>query len=253
MNISNLLSRFIRLNRQASSFLARQMSGIFGGVDCYKPLVDQITDGLASRHNPVVIEVGGVDRPILKKASTFTYVGVDIDYKDRCDSVYDGFITQSIEDPLSEQGDLIISNTLLEHVPDNNRAIASIFGALRCGGETHHYMPSKWHPYSVLLRIIGPKLQVRMIALLRSEASDVSGYPAYFSHCSPAAMKSLFERHGFVEVEVKCFYRANDYFAFFTPAYIFVSLYENFCSVFGLRFLSSGFVISAVRPATGKK
>jgi hypothetical protein len=144
---------------------------------------------------------------------------------------------------------MIFSITLMEHVQDNQSAVDSIFGALRPGGVTHHYIPSKWHPYSVALRIVGPRLQRILIPLLRPEAVGVTGYPAYFDYCSPPSMKKLFGRAGFVDVRVRVFYRASDYFAFFLPAYLFVSLYENLCKFLSIKTAGSGFIISARRPS----
>ena len=121
----------------------------------------------------------------------------------------------------------------------------------RCGrgGTTYHYIPSKSHPYSLALRAVGPTLQKRLIALLRPAAGEETGYPAFFNRCSPSAMARLFRDTGFTNVSVSPFFRANDYFAFFTPAYVAVSLFENATHALGLRMFCSGFIVSAERPA----
>lgn len=54
-------------------------------------------------------------------------------------------------------------------------------------------------------------------------------------------------QQGFVDIDIEHFYRANDYFGFFLPAYIIVTLFENFCAMLKLNFLASGFVTSARR------
>ena len=143
---------------------------------------------------------------------------------------------------------MVISTTLLEHVPDNAKSIKSIYDSLVGGGTTHHYIPSKWHPYSVALRLVGPTLQKKLIAILRPAAADVTGYPAFFSHCSPGGMRKVFLNNGFQDVEVNPFYRANDYFAFFVPAFLIITLYENICALLNIHIASSGFVISARKP-----
>jgi len=61
-------------------------------------------------------------------------------------------------------------------------------------------------------------------------------------------MTKTFQAVGFTEIDVQPFYRANDYFAFFIPAFIIVTLYENVCRWLNLRALASGFVISARKP-----
>ena len=61
-------------------------------------------------------------------------------------------------------------------------------------------------------------------------------------------MRRLFVANGLVDIDVKAYYRANDYFAFFVPAYVLVSLFENLCQAFKIELLASGFVISARKP-----
>lgn len=48
-----------------------------------------------------------------------------------------------------------------------------------------------------------------------------------------------------VGVCTRSFYPANDYFAFFTPAFILVTLFENICKSLNWEVFASGFVISA--------
>lgn len=121
-------------------------------------------------------------------------------------------------------------------------------GGLTPGGTTHHFIPSKNHPYSICLRIVGPKLQKILIRYLRPDSVAETGYPAFFDHCSPQEMEELFQRAGFTEIDLQPFYRAHDYFAFFLPAFVLITFYENFCKYFDLRPLCSGFVISAKHP-----
>lgn len=79
------------------------------------------------------------------------------------------------------------------------------------------------------------------------EAVGVTGYPPYFDHCSVGEIQKLMRQQGFVDIDIEHFYRANDYFGFFLPAYIIVTLFENFCAMLKLNFLASGFVTSARR------
>jgi hypothetical protein len=133
-------------------------------------------------------------------------------------------------------------------VPDNTASVRTMFEALRSGGVTHHYIPAKMHPYSICLRLVGPKWQKRLIPRLRPGSEGVTGYPAFFDHCSVGAMTRLFKQTGFVDIDVKPYYRANDYFAWFLPAYFVVSTLENWWSAWGMSWFASGFVISARKP-----
>jgi SAM-dependent methyltransferase len=243
-----LLRSFVAANRAAARWLEQRAPHLFGAEDYTAVLHAAIAADRAALKPATVLEVGGIDRPLLAKSADFAYVGLDIEHRPDCDLIYDRFIVQSIEQAVPVEADMIISITVLEHVPDNRAAARAMFGALRPGGTMHHYVPSKWHPYAIALRLVGPSLQKKLIAILRPDAVAVTGYPAFFDHCSPGAMERLFSQSGFGSIRVTPFYRASDYFAFFLPAYLAVVLFEALCQACGWRLFASGFVISAARP-----
>lgn len=244
------LRRFVRLNRAASEWIAKRFPRLFANPQpSYRAtLLERVARHIKHDKPGKVLEAGGVDRPVLARSTAYEFIGLDIDERPECARLYDRFIVQSIEAPLPESADMIISFTLLEHVPNNTASIKTMYDGLGVGGTTHHYVPSGLHPYSLALRIIGPHLQRRLIPILRPGAEEVTGYPAFFDLCTPHAMTAAFRVTGFTEIDVKPFYRANDYFAFFVPAFIVVTLFENVCRWLDLRALASGFVISARKP-----
>ena len=244
-----MLARFLALNRRCSDFISRRFPSFFGSRSYVDDLKGRINKTIHDLRPGQIIEAGGIDRPLLCKSDQYVYVGIDIAVCDGCYEIYDQFLVQSIESPLDIQGGLIISTTLLEHVPDNDAAVRSIARALEPGGVTHHYVPSKWHPYSIALRIVGPAMQKKLIPLLRPGAEVVTGYPAYFDHCSAPAMRKLFAKNGLINVEATAYYRANDYFAAFVPAYLIVTCFENLCRILGIELCASGFVVSGMKPA----
>ena len=152
---------------------------------------------------------------------------------------------QSIEEPIPRAYDLIVSIGVLEHVSDNTLSLAQMHQALRTGGCIVHYAPCKYHPYSLLLRLVGPRIQKRLIRILRPWAAQVTGYPAFFDKCSPREMKRISGALGFREIRVVPFFRANDYFRFFAPAYILVTLLEEISKKLKWEQLCSGFIITA--------
>lgn len=243
-----MLRRFVSFNRSYARYLRRRLPSIFDSPSRDEELKRRVLASIGELHADTIVEVGGIDRPLLSKSNTYTYVGVDIESNDRCHDVYDRFIVQSIEKPLALPAKVVLSYGLLEHVQDNAAAIANIAAALEPGGATHHYVPSKWHPYSIALRLVGPVAQKKLIEVLRPGAESETGYRAFFDHCSTGAMRKLFKKNGLVSVDTRVYYRANDYFEFFLPAYILVSLFENLCQVLRLEIFASGFVISARKP-----
>lgn len=248
----SVMRDFVYLNRTASAWIAKRLPGVFSDPkpSCLETLLDRVNRDIGNKKPATVLEAGGVDRPVLDRSPNYEFVGLDIDERPDCASLYDRFIVSSIEKPLPEKVDLIISYTLLEHVQNNMASIRVMYEGLNPNGTVHHYIPCGLHPYSLALRAIGPRLQRRLIPILRPGTEEVTGYPAFFDLCTPRGMTRAFRAAGFTEIDVKPFYRANDYFAFFTPAFIIVTLFENVCRLLGLSTFASGIVISARKPSS---
>ncbi len=237
----------VAVNRRACYRLVARFPGFFSSPSYHEEILGRIRSDLEAglRH---ILEAGGNDRPMLSRGDGLRIDGLDIANSPACAAVYDDFLVQSIESPIPKRYEQIISMTLLEHVPDNRSSIREIFAALVPGGRTHHYIPSKGHPYAIVLRLVGPRLQKKLISLLRTDAdASVSGFPTFFDHCSVPEMRRLFVASGFTDVRVQPFYRANDYFAFFVPAFVLVTAFENLARTLGWTYFASGFVISATR------
>lgn len=220
---------------------------LLGGRDYFAELKDIVNQQISLLHAKTVLEVGGIDRPILRKNSSFTYIGLDIEERASCYQVYDDFLVQSVEHPIPIRADLVISTTLLEHVENNAASAYQIQQCLEVNGVTVHYVPSKYHPYSLILRIVGNRIQKILIDVLRPDSASITGYPAFFDQCSPSQMRSVFLDVGFKDVQVIPYYKAIDYFAFFLPAYILVAAYENIIEFLGISELCSGFIVVAKR------
>lgn len=246
-SMSKIVRKFINLNRKYARRLMYRYPNFFGSESYHDKVQEMISLFLRERKPTNILEIGGIDRPFLEKGQGYIYDGLDIEERKDCYKIYDNFFVQSVEDEIAGRYDCVISITLLEHVKDNNACVKNIYSSLNHGGATFHYIPSKLHPYSISLRILGEKLQKRLIPLLRPGAETVSGYVAYFDYCSPDAMSRLFSKHGFTDMEVNVYYRANDYFAFFVPFFVLVTIFENVCKIFDLRMFASGFIISARR------
>jgi len=245
------LRRFVAANRALCQALERRFPRFFGFPSYQDELRRRVVASLGDCSGDV-LEIGGIDRPFLSKSDRYRYVGMDIEDKPGCHDVYDRFVVQSVEDPIRGEYDLVLSITLLEHVRDNASSIANIFAALRPARTTHHYIPGKGHPYALALRAVGPRWQRRLIRVLRPGSVEETGYPTFFDHCTARDMARVFEDAGFEDVALRTFYRANDYFAFFVPAFIAITAFENLCRSFGWSYFASGFVISGRKPAADR-
>lgn len=242
----SVFKKFVSLNRSICIYLEKHFSNFFMGSRSYtKDLNNLIRHSIENLQPLRILEVGGIDRPLLSKSGHYKYIGLDIDSNDSCYSIYDEFIVQSIEDEVDDAVELVISTTLLEHVPDNKKSFRSMHKVLLDDGYMHHYVPSKNHPYSLILRLVGPKLQKILIKYLRPHAEEVTGYPAFFNLCTVSQMRKELLLIGFKDIKITPYYKATDYFAFFVPAYLFVAILENIFEYTGQTWAASGMIISA--------
>jgi SAM-dependent methyltransferase len=240
-----LLKKFVSFNVRLSDYVAHKFPYFVKEESYNEHLLSFVNKIINEWGFCSVLEVGCIDRPLLNRSSKFRYDGIDIEYKAECEKIYDNFYVQSIEQPIENKYDLIMSMTLLEHIQDNDASATQMYEALKHEGYIAHYLPSKYHPYSLILRLVGPKWQVRLIKTLRPWAVGVTGYQVFFNKCSPKEMKKLFTSKGFRNIKIVPFFRANDYFKFFFPCYIVVTMWENICNRLKLEQLCSGFIITA--------
>jgi len=241
-----LIKTFVRLNRQASNYLAKKIPSLFGEKDSSNFQLDMIHEAIANRKEKFqLLEAGGIDRPLVSKSEKYTYIGLDIEEKDTCYIVYDKFIVDSIENELNQKFDLIISKTLLEHVENNKNSYRAMYLGLNEGGEMIHYFPGKNHPFSVLTTVVGNKMQRFLIKLLRPHAKAVTGYKAYYDLCSYTPLKKYLDSLGFKSTFIKPYWGAADYFAFFLPAFIVICLFNRACEKLNLVYFASGLIVAA--------
>ena len=245
--MAKLLNKLVSFNVRLSEIADRtifRFSKRKGYVDQLRSFINEVIN----KCKPcAVLEIGGIDKPLLKRSKEIRYDGLDIEYKEQCEHIYDNFVVQSVEHPISNKYDLIISKAVLEHIHYNDASVKQMYEALRRGGYAIHYLPSKYHPYSLILRLLGPDRQRKLIKILRPWAMSQTGYPVFFDKCSPNEMRKLFKSKGFDYVKIIPFFRANDYFRFFLPFYITVTLWENVCAKFNWERFCSGFIVIAKR------
>lgn len=242
-----MLPRFVRFNLNLSKSLSVRFPNFFlGNKNPQKDLKEIIYTYISKKKNLNILEIGGIDRPMLKKSPDFYYSGLDIEKNENCNFLYDNFIVQSIEEEIKENFDIIISSTLMEHVKNNDKSFTNIYNSLNNGGVTLHYIPSKNHFYSIILRIVGPRLQRKIIKNLRPQASlEVTGYPTFFHRCCERELHKLLIDTGFKDIKINPYFKAGDYFAFFTPLYLLITFLENFMERFDIRFFAAGLIVTA--------
>lgn len=244
--IKKIFNFILNINIGISNFLEKTFPAFFRGNEAIKKdLYERINNEIKIHQPKQILEAGGIDRPILPKHKNYKIDGLDVDYSQKCEEIYDNFFVQSIEEPLKENYDLIFSKTLLEHVPNNTLAYTSMFNSLNNNGAIIHHFPLKNHPYSLATRLVGNKLQRFLIKTLKIGQLGIIGYKTYFDLCSSYELNRALKKIGYEITHVKYYYHANGYFKFFFPFFILISIFEFLCKTFGFSFFASGILIEA--------
>ena len=126
-----MLKSLVSWNRRICDALTRRWPAVFDAPSYKGELKSRIAADIARLRPAAILEVGGIDRPLLTHNPAFDYIGLDIEEQPDCYKIYDRFIVQSIETLVDAQADMVISITLMEHVPDNDAAVRSMFAVLR--------------------------------------------------------------------------------------------------------------------------
>ena len=71
--ILSLIKEFVSLNRQLSRRLERKFESFFATPSYEMDLVKIITDSLKNNSIKKILEIGGINRPILQKNKGYTY------------------------------------------------------------------------------------------------------------------------------------------------------------------------------------
>lgn len=242
----NIFQQFVRTNRDLSIQL-RERVGFFYEENFYKHLRDTLNNALQSDKRQAILEVGGADRPFLKKNQAYEYHGLDIAGDFAVKDKYDCFYIQPVEKNIPNKYDLVFSVSVIEHISDNRRCFKAVYDSLLTNGKTIHYFSCRNHPFSLITRSVGHKWQNILIQYLRPEFADLTGYKTYYDKCSKRDIEKLLAELGYKNIKIKCFFGAADYFGFFLPFFVLITIFNKFCRLFNFSAFASGIIVYAER------
>jgi len=211
----------------------------------------EIESQLQNKKKLLVLEVGCNDRPLItaeqRKKFNIELHGIDPDDRINESRVQDNFESFFITDLQSFETqlkyDIIILQTVLEHISDNTIAFKKFAELLKDSGAVLSYQPSSWHPFSILNRLIPHNLKVFILRRLRSNADvgTLTGWQSYYDKCEIGGFKQLSKSNDLLISDSFFYYNAAAYFAFFPPLYFLVVLYEEVIKVLNVERLAAGF------------
>jgi len=205
-----------------------------------------------------VYDMGGGKQPFispdLKKSLGLSVIGVDIDQNelDRAPAgAYDSAICADICDPSrfpANDADLVISQTVLEHVPDVARAFDTFAKVLRPGGQAVLFAPSRNAIFARLNLLLPEDMKRKVMFSIFPHKKRDSGFPAYYDRCTLGQFRAIAAARGLELVEKRAYYRSG-YFSFFAPLYLLWRLWVMTFYLFAREQAAESFCLAVAKPA----
>ena len=249
-----MLKRFFSWNVAAADYIEDRLPNSFTRSLLY--LHELTTARLMNEHDGLlIVDVGGGHMSPFAKHRTHpgTYVlGIDILFEQvahNSDANAGAVCDVCTSIPLADAtADLIVSRSVLEHLPNNAVFVAECRRTLKPGGHAIHVCPTRRAPFALINRIIPNWLTRKLIRTFFPQWADECGFPTFYNHCSYPELPRLHERHGLEVEELHLRYYQSIYFKPFLPIYLVSVAYDLILWALQIRFLSSQILIVARRP-----
>lgn len=247
----SLLQRFMQANRRLSArFDRREDAALYARYDNH---VGQALTTLPDRG--IVVDVGGgrtcsfADH--LPPTHALTIVAVDVSAEELAanKTVHRTLVADVSHDlPFADgEVDLLVSRTLLEHVPDVERAAQAMARVLKPGSHTIHLLPCRYALFAIVARIVPFKLAKRTLHTVMPQSQGVVEFDVFYDHGHPRALEQAFTAAGFRDVTIEYTWDQTDYFQSFFPIFVLVLIYQRLAAACRLRILASYAIVRAIR------
>lgn len=255
----NAIRRFLNLNERLSrdfNIRVDRWSGRRSGMVEFdrRLLPELLRPGLR------VLDVGGGKQPLIgslaKQQHALHVTGLDLSADELAaapEGAYDATIVGDVSTAvLAGPYDLIVSRTVLEHVPDTAATLHNLAGALAPGGVMAHFLPCGNAPFALLNRLLGPSLGSRLLWSIFPQNRQIAGFPAYYDGCNPSRFRRLCEAEGLEIVELNAYFY-SDYGRFLLPFHVVDTARQLALLKAGATDLAETFTIVARKPAVAQR
>ncbi len=249
------IRRWIETNRRISRWQSRIVNQWTGRRNGRADFCDRILPGLLS-DGLRVLDVGGGKQPAIsldvKRRLNLHVTGIDIcgdELRRAPQGAYDQTIVGDVTELELPHGkfDLAISRAVLEHLPNNDAALANIAAALAAGGVMAHFIPCGNALFARLNQMLGNRTARKVLFAIYPDKSETQGFPAFYHRCTPAKMLQLCSAYGLHDIEVTPYFQ-SEYFAFFAPAQALELLRQTTLMALGAENLCETFALVARKP-----
>lgn len=220
-----MLRRIVEWNRRASRRFDERLPPEYQ-VDGNQYFVQEVVPHYLC-NGQRVYDVGGGRHPCIsletKKNYELSIVGIDID-RNELDAapqgVYDEVRCADVRTFRgSGDGDLLICQALLEHVPNVDEAFQAIASILKPGGRALIFVPARNAVFARLNLLLPHELKRAVLFAIYPDARNGQGFRSYYHRCTPADFRAMAGVNS-LEIEREWIFWCSQYFSFCTPAHV---------------------------------
>lgn len=202
------------------------------------------------REGLTIYDIGGGKQPYLsvetKRRLKCKVVGIDISREELDAAPPGAYDATRVVDICvftgSGDADLVICQSLLEHVPDTSAAIRAMASALAPGGILIAFVPCKNAIFARLSLLLPEGLKKKVLFAIYPSTMYTQGFRSYYDNCTPSKIEHAGVHAGLRCVEVKRYHRSS-YLFFCFPLYLIWRAWtlmvafagaKNFCETFSI-------------------
>ena len=218
--LRSIIDANFRLSRNFDARLFSAMT-VDGNRDYVDMLKRSIGDGLR------IADIGGGKSPLFSPqevdAKRLRVTGVDID-KEELEAAPSGAYAEIICADITEyrgrpEADVVVVQSLLEHVRDGHKAIQGVASFCRDGGTVYTFCPNRRAWFAIINRVLPEALKKRLLFAIYPSARGKQGFPAFYDGCTPAEMSAAMRDARLKVDEIKPYF-VSTYFMFCFPLFV---------------------------------
>lgn len=159
-------------------------------------------------------------------------IGLDIDSASANNPCIDEFRLLEESWPIESQSvDLVLMDSVVEHLVEPARIFAQCFNALREGGVLCIRTPNLWSYFGVMVRMFPSRQRCRFLPAIQKDRQVRDIFPAVYRCNTRRKLKKSLRQCGF-DVQVYGHESEPVYLSFAWPAFLLGVLSERFCPRF---------------------
>ncbi len=179
-----------------------------------------------SRTDAIVYDVGGGKQPYYnaeeKRRLNCKVIGLDISREElqkAPSGTYDEIVVADICTFRGDGGaDLVICQSLLEHVPNVESAIKAMASMLKPNGYLLAFVPCRNAAFARLNLLLPERLKCWILFAIFPATKRAQGFRGFYDRCIPGKLLGISRTKGLECAELKTYYKSS-YFSFFFPFY----------------------------------